>query len=258
MRSRLLLAALLVAAALHAQPAAAASGLAAPQKKEFAMELVSSAENSSLNWRAQYRYIQDIHDGRGYTAGIIGFCSGTGDMLEVVRAFTRARPHNGLRRFVPALRRVNGTASHKGLGKRFVAAWRRAAKQRAMRRAQDAERDRVYFDPAVALAKADGLNALGQFAYYDAAVVHGPNGLKAIRKRAAAKAPTPAAGGAELAYLEAFLNARVVAMRKEAAHEDVTRIEKAQRRFLRQGNLDLKPPLRWSVYGDRYEVLTAP
>ena len=56
------------------------------------MKLVSSAENSSLNWRAQYRYIQDIHDGRGYTAGIIGFCSGTGDMLEVVRAFTRAKP----------------------------------------------------------------------------------------------------------------------------------------------------------------------
>ena len=72
------------------------SGLASPQKKEFAMKLVSSAENSSLNWRAQYRYIEDIHDGRGYTAGIIGFCSGTGDMLAVVRAFTRARPHNCL------------------------------------------------------------------------------------------------------------------------------------------------------------------
>ena len=56
---------LAVAAALQAQPAAAATGLATPQKKEYAMELVSSAENSSLNWRAQYRYIQDIHDGRG-------------------------------------------------------------------------------------------------------------------------------------------------------------------------------------------------
>ena len=69
--------------------AGAPTGLATPQKKEFAMKLISSAENSSLNWRAQYRYIQDIHDGRGYTAGIIGFCSGTGDMLEVVRAFSQ-------------------------------------------------------------------------------------------------------------------------------------------------------------------------
>jgi len=149
-------------------------------------------------------------------------------MLEVVRGFTRAKPHNGLRRFIPALRRVNGSASHAGLGNRFVAAWRRASKTRAMRRAQDAERDRVYFRPAVKLAKADGLRALGQFAYYDAAVVHGFEGMRGVR---------------------------VVEMHKEVAHDDVSRIETAQRRFLREGNLDLNAPLRWSVYGDDYSIL---
>ena len=41
----------------------------------------------------------------------------------------------------------------------------------------------------------------------------------------------------------------------EAAHEDVTRIETAQRRFLREGNLDLAVPLRWAVYGDNYSIL---
>ncbi len=219
------------------------------------MELVSSAENSSLNWRAQYRYIQDIHDGRGYTAGIIGFCSGTGDMLEVVRAYTHARPRNELKRFIPALRRAGGSASHKGLGKRFVAAWRRAAKRPAMRRAQDAERDRVYFKPAVALAKRDGLQSLGQFAYYDAAVVHGYEGLRGVRDRALARATAPAAGGDETAYLDAFLDERVAEMHKEAAHDDVSRIETAQRRFLREGNLDLHAPLRWAVYGDQYAIL---
>jgi chitosanase len=221
----------------------------------MAMELVSSAENSSLDWRAQYRYIEDIHDGRGYTAGIIGFCSGTGDMLEVVRGYTRAHRHNSLARFLPALRRVNGSASHAGLGRGFVAAWRRAAKRRAFRRAQDAERDRVYFRPAVALAKADGLQSLGQFAYYDAAVVHGFDGLRGVRQRALARAATPAADGDETVYLDAFLDERDVEMRKEAAHEDVSRIETAQRRFLREGNLDLDPPLRWAVYGDRYSIV---
>src|SRR4051812_21532713 len=39
-----------------------------PHKKDIAMQVVSSAENSSLDWRAQYRYIEDIGDGRGYTA----------------------------------------------------------------------------------------------------------------------------------------------------------------------------------------------
>ena len=62
-----------------------------------------------------------------------------------------------------------------------------------MRRARDAERDRVYFRPAVKLAKADGLRALGQFAYYDAAVVHGFEGMRGVR---------------------------VVEMHKEAAHDD--------------------------------------
>ena len=124
-----------------------------------------------------------------------------------------------------------------------------------MRRAQDAERDRVYFRPAVKLAKADGLRALGQFAYYDAAVVHGFDGLRGVRERALARAATPAAGGDETAYLDAFLDERVVEMHKEAAHDDVSRIETAQRRFLREGNLDLDAPLRWAVYGDDYSIL---
>jgi chitosanase len=123
-----------------------------------------------------------------------------------------------------------------------------------MRRAQDAERDGVYFRPAVKLAKADGLRALGQFAYYDAAVVHGFEGMRGARERARARAATPAAGGDETAYLDAFLDERVVEMHKEAAHDDVSRIETAQRRFLREGNLDLDAPLRWAVYGDDYSI----
>jgi chitosanase len=251
------LAAIVLALALA--PAARASDLADPSSKEIAMMLVSSAENSSLDWRAQYRYIEDIGDGRGYTAGIIGFCSGTGDMLEVVRAYVKAKPtRNPLKRYVRALRRVNGTDSHKGLGRPFVKAWRRAAKDRAMRRAQDAERDRVYFDPAVSQAKKDGLRALGQFAYYDAIVMHGGGSDRAsfgaIRRNAMKKAKTPAQGGSEAAYLKAFLDARVAAMRLEPAHSDTSRVDTAQRVFLKAGNFDLDTPLKWKVYGDSYEI----
>ena len=230
------------------------SDLASSKKKEIAMELVSSAENSTLNWRAQYRYIEDIGDGRGYTGGIIGFTSGTGDMLEVVQAYARARHHTPLGRFLAALRRVKGTTSHAGLGSNFVAAWQRAAKDQAFQRAQNHERDRVYFNPAVRLAKSDGLRALGQFAYYDACVVHGYDGLLAIRKRTLLRQVTPAAGGRETPYLEAFLDERDVEMKKEAAHTDLSRIETEQRWFLRSGNLDLRLPLRWQTYGDRYSI----
>nr|WP_205862660.1 chitosanase [Planosporangium thailandense] len=218
------------------------------------MQLVSSAENSSLDWKAQYKYIEDIGDGRGYTAGIIGFCSGTGDMLDLVQLYTNRKPGNVLAKYLPALRKVNGTDSHAGLDPTFTRDWVTAAKDPAFQQAQNDERDRVYFNPAVSQAKKDGLRALGQFAYYDAAVMHGPDGLGAIRSNALKKAKPPAQGGDEVKYLNAFLDARVVEMKKEEAHSDTSRVDTEQRVFLRNGNLDLDPPLSWKVYGDPYTI----
>jgi chitosanase len=222
------------------------------------MQLVSSAENSSLDWRAQYRYIEDIGDGRGYTGGIVGFCSGTGDMLEVVADYTRRSPGNLLAKYLPALRAVNGSASHEGLGTSFTNDWRSAAADAVFQQSQDAERDSVYFNPAVQQARQDGLRALGQFIYYDAIVMHGPGNdsvsFGGIRKTAMARAKTPAQGGDETIYLNAFLDARVAAMKTEEAHSDTSRVDTAQRVFLRAGNLDLNTPLTWKVYGDSYSI----
>ncbi|MEU3979422.1 chitosanase [Streptomyces sp. NPDC026672] len=250
-------AALLGAGRAAAAPAAG-PGLDDPAKKEIAMKLVSSAENSSLDWKAQYKYIEDIGDGRGYTAGIIGFCSGTGDMLDLVQLYADRKPGNVLAKYLPALRRVDGTDSHDGLDPNFPADWRKAAQDSAFQQAQNDERDRVYFNPAVQQGKADGLRALGQFAYYDAIVMHGggsdPTGFVSIRQRALRSAKPPAQGGNETTYLNAFLDARVWAMKQEEAHSDTSRVDTAQRVFLRNGNLDLNPPLDWQVYGDSYHI----
>ncbi|MFH8900669.1 chitosanase [Streptomyces coeruleorubidus] len=242
----------------HATASVRATGLDDPAKKEIAMQLVSSAENSSLDWKAQYQYIEDIGDGRGYTAGIIGFCSGTGDMLDLVELYTDRKPGNVLAKYLPALRRVDGTDSHDGLDPGFPGDWRRAARDAEFRRAQDHERDRVYFGPAVRQGKSDGLRVLGQFAYYDAIVMHGdgndPLSFRNIRKRALRTANPPAWGGDEVTYLDAFLDARVWAMKQEEAHSDTSRVDTAQRVFLRKRNLDLDPPLDWKVYGDSYHI----
>ncbi|MEU1628629.1 chitosanase [Streptomyces sp. NPDC020096] len=236
----------------------AAAGLDDPHEKDIAMQLVSSAENSSLDWKAQYKYIEDIGDGRGYTGGIIGFCSGTGDMLQLVEAYTANKPDNALAAFLPALRKVNGTDSHAGLGQGFVNAWRAAAADPDFQQAQNDERDRIYFNPAVQQAKQDGLGALGQFIYYDAIVMHGPgdegDSFSGIRKKAMSKAKVPAQGGNQTTYLNAFLDARKAAMKDEAAHSETSRVDTEQRVFLQQGNFDLRPPLAWKVYGDRYSI----
>jgi chitosanase len=245
-------------ATAEAATAEAAVDLNDPHKKEIAMELVSSAENSSLDWKAQYKYIEDIGDGRGYTAGIIGFCSGTGDMLDLVTLYNTREPDNVLSTFLPALRKVNGTDSHSGLGSGFVSAWKTAAEDTVFQQAQNDERDRVYFNPSVSQAKADGLRALGQFIYYDAIVMHGPGddpvSFGGIRKTAMKKAKTPAQGGDETTYLNAFLDARKAAMLTEAAHDDTSRVDTEQRVFLEAGNLDLDPPLKWKTYGDSYTI----
>ena len=220
------------------------------------MKLISSAENSSLNWKAQYAYVEDIDDGRGYTAGIIGFCTSLnmcGDLLELVEYYTSIKPNNALAKYIPALKKTfNNT--HDGLDPTFTSDWKTAAADPIFQQAQDRERDRAYFDPAVNLAISDGLPILGQFAYYDAAVVHGYEGLVSIRARAVKHSTTPAQGANVTTYMNAFLDERVVEMEKEAAHEDVSRIETAQRTFLRAGNLTLNTPLRWSVYGDPFEI----
>jgi chitosanase len=104
------------------------------EKKEIAMELVSSAENSSLDWKAQYSYIEDIQDGRGYTAGIIGFCSATGDMLQLVKGYTETKSENLLAKYIEALEKVNGSDSHEGLGKLLKVTGRPPAKMRNFRK----------------------------------------------------------------------------------------------------------------------------
>jgi chitosanase len=238
-----------------------AADLTAASKNDIAQQLVSAAENSTLNWRAQYGYIEYNVEGnepenRGYTGGIIGFTTRTGDMLDLATYYSRISPGNILEKYLPALASVNGSSSTTGLGAAFESDWRAAAEMTdgKFKAAQDHERNRVYFIPAVTLAKTDNLQALGQFIYYDASVTHGPEGLTDIRDRTRQLALTPAEGGDETAYLNTFLDVRIKEMRSEAGHQDTTRIDTMQRKLLNEKNLTLRTPFTVSVYDDTYTV----
>ncbi len=106
----------------------------------------------------------------------------------------------------------------------------------------------------------EGGDAQGQFCYYDARVLHGHGdapgnvGFTTIRRRALDTARPPSQGGDESAYLHAFLDARLAAITEEPSHTDTSRIDTAQRAFLREGNLRLDPPPVWQVYGDTYRI----
>jgi chitosanase len=179
-------------------------------------------------------------------------------MLDLVNLYTSRVPGNVLAKYLPALKKVNGSDSHTGLDPNYKADWATAAADPAFQQAQNDERDRMYFNPSVSQAKADGLRALGQFIYYDAIVMHGPGSdpvsFGGIRATAMKHAKTPAQGGDERTYLGAFLDARKAAMLTEAAHDDTSRVDTEQRVFLDAGNFDLNPPLSWRTYGDPYTI----
>lgn len=220
--------------------------------------LVSSAENSTTKYRQQYRYIQDIGDGRGYTAGIIGFTSGTGDLRQVVKRYVHLQPHrNRLKKYLPALKRAVGSDTHRGLGKAFMRDWRSAAKTHQLVQAQNDILNQQYMAPVLKAAKQDDLSPLGQYIYYDAIVVHGPGNDRSsfggIRRRAMKLAKTPHQGGSQAQYLRAFLKVRASVMRQEKAHKDLSRIN-VQRQFLEAENYQLRRPLHWTMYGDRYRL----
>lgn len=243
------------------QAAATANTISEGRLRQTVMSLVTSAENSSLEYTRQYGYIEDIGDGRGYTGGIIGFTTGTADLLEVVELYVKLKPdNNGLKKYIPALQSAIGSDTHKGLGQDFVNAWKAASKDKEMIEAQDTILDEMYMKPSVEMAVKDGLSPLGQYIYYDAMVVHGPgeDGLSfgGIRKAAMKKKKTPAQGGGEAEYLKAFLTARTSVMLTEEAHLDLSRLQ-AQSKFIDEGKYNLELPLKWNMYGDDFELTEA-
>lgn len=86
-----------------------------PEQSNTILSLVSIAENSTTNWQANYNYIEDIKDGRGYTINIVGFCTGTGDFLWLAKNLQSFNPTHPLCKYIPPLIHVNGSSSHKGL-----------------------------------------------------------------------------------------------------------------------------------------------
>lgn len=255
-----LLTALLAAAPARGQTP---SGLSPAQKRRADM-LISVFENAAL--KPQYAYIEDLRDGRGYTAGRAGFCSGTGDMLEVVRLYLGGRPGAALAAWLPRLEELalRHSASVSGLDG-FPAAWKAAAKDPLFRAAQDEVSDRLYYLPALELAGGLGLRKdFSKIALYEAAIQHGlgddRDGLPAMVKRASSAAKPPASGGAESAWLESFLQVRLQTLRQAA--DPATAAEwaasagraEAMLAVFRSGNLDFAGPVTLRPFGDSFTI----
>ncbi|MCX8507944.1 MAG: chitosanase [Rhodobacteraceae bacterium] len=229
----------------------------------FEDKLVSVFENGTPE--IQYGYIENLDDGRGFTAGRAGFTTGTGDLLEVVEKYSQTTPGNALEGYLDALRAVNGTDSVAGLDG-LAEAWAQSATDPAFVAAQDAINDKLYREPARQLASEIGAElALTKAAIYEAGIQHGygddPDAVNSIAARAtAAVGGTPASGVDEKVWLGAFLEERrqdlLAPKNAETAEvwkESVGRAD-AMIEIYKSGNLDLSKPVEISVFGGKFNL----
>lgn len=249
---------LVVSSSTTPPPPTFGNDLTDPAKRSRADKFISSAENSTLT--IQYAYIEDIGDGRGYTAGRSGFCSGTGDMLQVIDRYMVLKPSNNpLAKYRPALAAVNGTDSHAGLDPDFPTDWANTANtDQLFRQAQDDITNQLYFTPALDYAQQTGVkSALGQLIFYDTMTMHGDGWAKGFGAiLAATTASRPVNGGDEKTFLYDFCAKRKSVMLTAPEWSDTSRIDTGLKKFLDDNKMGLELPLTWTVYGDVFTITT--
>lgn len=235
------------------------SGLTPAQKKKAEM-LTSIWENSTTV--LQYPYSENIGDGRGYTSGRAGFCTGTGDAILVVRCFDASTGSvNPMHKYMPALTVLetafNNTGSDQAstTGLDAVGSWvtdwagsANGATATQFKTCQDTIVDQLYYGPAVAQALKWGLRtALTTAALYDAEINHGEDGVAAliastntdVGNTAQTPPSVPVAAADESIWLDHFLLRRLQTLKADptwAQSEDRAATYEALRA---RGNWDL-------------------
>lgn len=241
-----------------------AQGPLTPLQKRKAEMLTSIWENSTAV--LQYAYCENIDDGRGYTAGRAGFCSGTGDAVLVVRCLDQATSgQNPMHKYLGELTaletRFNDTGEDQdktsGLDRAgsYCRDWTASisgATAAAFKSCQDKIVDQLYFGPALAQAVKWGVTRpLTIAALYDADINHGDDGVADLVKAAntdvgnGKQVPpgAPLTQAQESAWLDAFLLRRLTLLKSDATWaESVDRV--AVYEALRaQNNWDLSQPI---------------
>ena len=191
--------------------ASTVASISEARQVEIEDHLVSAFENGTTD--IQYGYIENLNDGRGYTAGRAGFTSGTGDLLLVVQRYSQLVAGNALEKYLPALHKVDGSDSVAGLDG-IEADWANAANDPKFKLVQDQINNEQYRQPARKLAAVLGLQwPLSKAAVYEAGIQHGYGDnldtVNQIAERASAQVGgSPAKGIDEKVWLKAFLEQR--------------------------------------------------
>lgn len=234
-------------------------------KKLISDQIISVFENATTT--IQYDYIENLHDGRGFTAGRAGFTTATCDLLEIVKQYTQKVPNNVLASFIPKLTPLcNNNDSATASVSTLPQAWKTAAQDAVFKQIQDAVSDSFYFKPALAYAQKYSLKyPLSILNLYDACIQHGDgtdvDGLAAMIQRTnQALGGSPTEGVDEKKWLDKFMTVRKATLQNpadastaEAWRESVYRVD-ALRQLYNGANFNLKSPLKLVVWGTTFNI----
>ncbi|KAJ2236035.1 hypothetical protein H4R99_004952 [Coemansia sp. RSA 1722] len=211
-----------VALLLSAKVNAGLSGCA----KSIALQITNIYENGDTKFH--YDYCENLHDGRGFTAGIVGFCTGMEDAWQVIQEYHKLTGGNDeFSPFDSQLQKLadSGSDSTSGI-KGYCDVWEKLGKtDMRFRQAQEAIRDKKHVNPSQKYADQLGLRfSISQGQLYDTAVEHGdgsgPDDLRGLIKRTNKKFKSDAPGDSgstldinghkvdEIVWLKKFLDVR--------------------------------------------------
>ncbi len=227
------------------------------QQTVYMMDDITAVfENSATT--PQYAYIVNLHDGCGYTAGWIGFCTQTGDMLNLVKQYNAAEPGNVLAKYTDTLRQLaaSGSDDTSALGSPFEDDWKQAAQDPAFQQLQIQVGHDTYLTPAQNLATQEGLKTnLGLENLFDTALMMGPGAgdcdgmVKIARETDTALGGNPASGIDEGQWLSRFNTIRQQHMThpctpgRESDWPQAVDRSKALQQLADDGRWDLSAPL---------------
>ncbi len=98
------------------------------------LSLISLPENSTTAWWTNYNFAKCLGDGRGWTVGLFGACSGTGDLLMILEELKKINPTHNLCRYIGPMKKTLGDdiTGLENLGKDIISLGYDVDWQRAM------------------------------------------------------------------------------------------------------------------------------
>ncbi|KAJ1957229.1 hypothetical protein EC988_000941 [Linderina pennispora] len=195
--------------------------------KNIALQLTNIYENGDTDFH--YDYCENLNDGRGYTAGIAGFCSGTSDAWVVIQQYHKLTGgKDEFSKYDEVMKELDKTNSGSVTGlDGYCSVWEKLGKSDAkFRCAQNSIRDSMYLNPSQVIADKLGAKLdVTRAQLYDTIIQHGegtdPDSIDALIERTSASFKANAWGFSgsllkinghnvdEIVWLKKFLEVRM-------------------------------------------------